>query len=64
MAAAGGVEVMACARVLVAVAVVVALAQVEVKADLGVMTDVTLGFGQALEQCREEVSFTPGKYWA
>lgn len=62
MAAAGGVEVMACARVLVAVAVVVALA--EVKADLGVMTDVTLGFGQALEQCREEVSFTPGKYWA
>lgn len=51
----GVLEAMACVRAVVAL-LVVAFGVTLVKGDLAVMTDVTLGFGQALEHCRAEVS--------
>lgn len=42
-------------RCAAAVALVLWLAARPLTADVGVMKDVTLGFGEALEKCRQEV---------
>nr|BBB15960.1 general odorant binding protein 1 [Ostrinia latipennis] len=44
-----------------AMLVVVGLLLARARADLGVMTDITLGFGQALDHCREESGLTQEK---